>query len=128
MNNTNYNNHKTNNMIKLTYFPNESLNPINLVFRQFISLTDYLNIVYSRNIENGLNYVYLVTYSSNDDDVENTRFIAVDEGLDLIAEIIRKNDFDVFDEWHLHEYSSYEDAYVAALNLREGNGLCYSNN
>lgn len=30
-------------------------------------------------------------------------------------------------EMHLHEYSSYEDAYLVALNMREANPLCYNN-
>ena len=31
-------------------------------------------------------------------------------------------------ELHLHEYASYEDAYLVALNMREANPLCYNNN
>jgi hypothetical protein len=30
-------------------------------------------------------------------------------------------------ELHLHEYASYEDAYLVALNMREANPLCYYN-
>ena len=30
-------------------------------------------------------------------------------------------------EVHLYEYSSYEDAYLVALNMREANPMCYNN-
>ena len=29
-------------------------------------------------------------------------------------------------ELHLHEYASYEDAYLVALNMREANPMCYN--
>mgnify|MGYP003631034363 CR=1 FL=1 len=113
-------------MIKLTYFPIAEMKPVNLVFKSFEAFRCYLYNVALTNHNNDVKPVYLLI-SSIDGEHEEHSFNLIDENLDLMHDIIQLNDFDVFNTWHLHEYESYESAYAVALDMKEGNALCYDN-
>ena len=70
------------------------------------------------NKSNSIVYVWSSSHSHDE--------VIVTENIALI-ESVAKNVLDYSDcEVYLQEYSSYKDAYEVALNMREGNPLCYN--
>ena len=52
--------------------------------------------------------------------------IVITESIDTIRRSLFHNVWGDIDEYHIHEYSSYEDAYSVALGMREGSEKCYN--
>lgn len=110
-------------MIKLNYFPIDSTEkPVNLVFKTYEDFTAYLYNVALVNHNSDKEPVYLLAGTINSENLEYS-FNFVDDNLDLISEIIKGSDFNVFNVWYLQEYESYEGAYEVALLFKEGHEL-----
>lgn len=112
------------NKFKLTYFTLGSMKPVNLEFKNFQDLCDWIkNIDNKRPIKPK---VYLLTHDAilgGETDFE----IFISEYLYSIYEIVATDSLGFHDctKFHLHEYESFQDAYDVALNMREENPLCY---
>ena len=93
-------------------------------------LKDFLSALRLSRENESNNVVYLWTsdhsHDEDEDSESETKEIIITEDIVLMESIVRRV-FDYSDcEVYLQEYGSYEDAYAVALNMREGNPLCYN--
>lgn len=91
-----------------------------MTFARPIELTDYIEDIATYNF----NCVWLV--SGGGEYAE----IMITERIDKILLAIAHDHWDDINckkdsVLHMHEYPTYEDAYKAATDMREGNPLCY---
>jgi len=92
---------------------------------EFDELKELTNYVYERGQQ--VNKVFLVTFNIGDDCLYSPIFVGENTET-FIALIASCPDFyeEMVDDYFLHEYESYEDAYNGALFMKEGNVLCTS--
>lgn len=93
-------------------------------------LKDFLSALRLSRENESNNIVYLWTSDhSHDEDEEfenELTEIIITENIVLIEFVVNRV-LDYSDcEVYLQEYGSYEDAYAVALDMREGNPLCYN--
>jgi predicted AlkP superfamily pyrophosphatase or phosphodiesterase len=105
--------------------------PINIIsLNNTDELKDFLSALRLSRENRTSNTVYVWTsdhsHDDNEDSESETKEIVITEDIVLIESIVRRV-FDYSDcEVYLQEYSTYEDAYAVALDMREGNPLCYN--
>lgn len=113
--------------IKLTYFKKSSNKPMYLYFSKIEDLHNWVELKTDENSKEN-DRVFLFTYNDiNSDDSSNSECF-VTERIGLIADLLKQNyffGFDLLSDFHLHEYDSFEDAYLVARDMKEGNALCY---
>ena len=107
---------------KLNYFSLGSDNSINLFFKSFEDLHNWFETKVSNSFDKKCVYLFVATGINKLEEAE----IFVTERFGLIADLLNKGYFFGFDlesNFNLHEYDSFEDAYLVALEMKEGNEL-----
>jgi len=110
-------------MKRLHYAELENINDIRGI--EFDELKELTNFIYKQASKNN-NKVYLITFNV-DNECTNSPIFIDEDGVGFIALIASSPTFyeEFVDDYFLHEYASYEDAYNGALFMKELNPLCF---
>jgi hypothetical protein len=119
--------------LELTHFKGHSMKPINLSFKKRNDVIRYLNLLIfnekGEKIINNHDTVYLMTCRFNYmEDFETLIYIEKTPAMfcAYLSLIFISDQNAPVTEIHIQEYVSYEDVYSVALDMREGDKICYN--
>jgi len=114
-------------MKRLHYAELENTNDIRGI--EFDELKDLTAFVYEKTADIKTNKVYLLTFNMGDDCTNCPIFVDTD-AVGFIASIssVSPEFYEEFvDDYFLHEYETFADAYAGALLMKEMHPLCGGN-